>query len=696
MSGTYRIGVDIGGTFVDCVVQEDGAVAAVGKAPTGTDPVAGIQAAMEAAGKSLDHGLRNLLAATEEIVLGTTHGLNALLARTEGDPVGLITTRGHEDAILIGRVHQKVAGLGPHEVIRVSELRRPEPIVPRWLIHGINERTAADGSELVRLDEEGVAAAADALVAQGCCAIAICFLWSFRDPTHEQHAAEIIRDRHPEIRLCLSSDIAPILGEYERVATTVVNTYLLGIVGPHLEQLGGALSAAGFGGQLSVMTSAGGTVPLAQVASRPVETLGSGPVGGVIAAHRLLDEIGAEGCLTADMGGTSFDVGLVAANGAATSDVTIVAQLHLAVPAIDVRSIGAGGGSVCWLDDDGRLHVGPRAAKSGVGPACYGMGGTEATVTDADLLLGRLDPDAVLGGRISLSVEAAEAAMRPIAEALGIDTVTAAAGIVRIADAQMADLVRRMSVERGHDPRGLSLICFGGAGPLHVGSFAPDLGVREAIVPADAGVFSADGLVRAGWRRVYRRSVQSTAPLDPKAVGDALASMLAQAKADIAASGRQSEPTFTLAIDLRYRRQTHDVEVPVDDVIDERSLAEVIERFEQRYKEIHGAGTGYRAAGIEATTVRLYATIPGSTSRLATAESQEPALPELHAQRDVYLEGWCRDVPIYEAQALSVGAVLTGPALLDWPTTTLVVHPGQEATMLAGGHTRLTFGGAMA
>ena len=484
MSGDdYRIGVDMGGTFVDCVVQGAGRVVAVGKSPTGTDPVEGIRAAVTVAGQALGLGLADVLGKTSEIVLGTTVGLNALLSRTGSGGIGLLTTRGHEDAILIGRVHQKVAGLGPHEVIRVSELRRPEPIVPRWLIKGINERVDADGSTVVELDEDGVAASADDLVGAGCRAIAIAFLWSFRDPAHERRTAEIVRQRHPQIQLCLSSEIAPVLGEYERVSTTVVNAYLLDVVGGHLERVSETLAASGFRGRVLVMTSAGGSVPLEQVVTRPVDTLGSGPVGGVIAAQDLLAQVGIDGCLTADMGGTSFDVGLVTAAGSATTDLTVVAQLHLAVPAIDVRSIGAGGGSIAWLDNDGRLHVGPQAVLPGVGPACFGRGGTDATVTDADLLLGRLDPTATFGADISLKLEPARTAVQRLADRLGVDTVTAAAGIVRIADAQMADLIRRMSIERGHDPRGLAVVAFGGAGPLHVGSFAPDLGVREALVP---------------------------------------------------------------------------------------------------------------------------------------------------------------------------------------------------------------------
>jgi N-methylhydantoinase A len=683
----------MGGTFVDCVLQRGGHVVAVAKAPTGTEPVTGIRDAIQAAGNQVGMGLPELLAATSEIVLGTTVGLNALLTRNDSGRVGLLTTRGHEDAILIGRVHQKVAGLGPHEVIRVSELRRPDPIVPRWLIHGIHERIDAEGSELVRLDESGVAIAADGLAAAGCRAVAICFLWSFREPRHEQRAADIVAAQHPDIRVCLSSDLAPILGEYERVSTTVVNAYLLDVVGPHLERVTHGLEADGFSGQVSVMTSAGGTVPLQQVATRPVETLGSGPVGGVIASQELLSTVGSTGALSADMGGTSFDVGLVTERGSLTTDVTVVAQLHLAVPAIDVRSIGAGGGSIAWIDDDGRLHVGPLAATPGIGPACYGRGGTDATVTDADLLLGRLDRAAVLGGRISLSVDKAESAIRPIADRLGIDTITAAAGIVRVADAQMADLLRRMSVERGHDPRELTLICFGGAGPLHVGAFAPDLGVREAIVPVNGGVFSADGLVRAGWRRVYRRSLLAAVPLEPSVIAAAVASMEAQARADVAAAARPGNAILRRSIDLRYRRQTHDVEVDLGDVIDEDSLADVVERFERRYEEIHGRGTGYREAGIEATTVRVYATLPSYDQINAGATPNAPASTSFEPtrQRDVYFDGWCRDVPIHDAETLASGSTLSGPALLEWRTTTLVVHPHQEVEILPGGHARLTF-----
>ena len=432
------------------------------------------------------------------------------------------------------------------------------------------------------------------------------FLWSFREPAHERRAAEIVRERQPHLRLALSSEIAPVLGEYERTATTVVNASLLGPMGCSLTPDSARCAHAASAARVAMMTSGGGSVDLAMVKQRPVETLGSGPVGGVIAAQRVAVATGRPSVIAVDMGGTSFDVSLIHRGAAETTDLTIVGQLHLAVPAVDVRSIGAGGGSICWLDGDGGLHVGPRAAAPGVGPACYGLGGTEPTVTDADLLLGRIDPDAVLGGRIHLSVGAAEESDRCVGERLDVDPVDAAAGIVRVADAQMADQVRKSSLERGHDPRGMTLLAFGGAGPLHVGGIAPDIGVPEAIVPLGASVFSAEGLCLAVWHRSYRRSVLLSTPLDVAAVKEAILGLEAIARADLAAVGREGTPALQRAIDLRYRRQTHHVTVPMDGVVDEDMLADTVRRFERRYEELHGPGTGYAAAGIEATSVRLW------------------------------------------------------------------------------------------
>ncbi|HET9457848.1 MAG TPA: hydantoinase/oxoprolinase family protein [Candidatus Limnocylindrales bacterium] len=691
------IGLDMGGTFVDCVVAAERGLA-VGKAPTTRpDPIAGLLDALADAARDAGLSLEELLARAGDLAHGTTLGLNAVLTRN-GGTVGLLTTRGHEDALLIGRVHQKVAGLRPQELTRASQLRKPEPLVPRWRIRGIDERIDADGREVVELDEAGVAEATRDLVAAGCDAIAITFLWSFRAPAHERRAAAIAAETCPGVPIVVSSDVAPVLGEYERSAATVVDAFLVRPFGGYVTRLGAELRRLGFSGNLWLMGMTGGLSPAAVAASRPVETLRSGPVGGTVAGGRVGARLGRQGVITADMGGTSFDVGLIVDGRPETVGQTIVGQLHLAVPAVDVRSIGAGGGSIAWLDEQGGLHVGPRSAGAQPGPACYGQGGTEPTVTDADVVLGRLDPGAVLANRIPIDADAARSAIDRLADRLGVDPVAAAAGIVDVADAQMADLVRTMTVERGHDPRDFLLVVFGGAGPLHVGRFASDVGVLEAVVPPAASVLSALGLAVAEYRRTYRRSRRMSAPPDPAIVHAIFEELENRAVADFRATGLTGEPTVERWVELRYRRQTHQLRVPVPSI--ERgaaSLGGLVTAFEERYARTYGAGTGYAAAGIEATTFGLDLSSPrrheqgdGTAEAVSVSGTTAPA-----ARRRVYFESWI-DTPVYGGDSLRRGIEIQGPAVVDWPTTTLVIHPDQSVGIGPAGdvHLRLRPEGA--
>ena len=535
------IGIDMGGTFVDCVVhRSDGSTVESKVATTPDDPVSGIVAALHAASGRAGVPLETLLGEATALVHGTTLGLNAVLART-GGRVGLLATRGHEDALAIGRVHQKVAGLRPDELTRASELRKPTPLVPRWDIAGIHERVDATGSVVVALDEIGVVEAARRLVGGGCQVLAVAFLWSHVRPDHERRAAELIQAALPGVPVVISSDVAPVLGEYERTAATIVDAALLAPFRGYLDRVGQAVRSAGFGGRLWVMGMIGGVVAWDSAAARPVDTLRSGPVGGIIASGRIGARVGRRSIITTDMGGTSFDVGLLVDGTPLQADTTVVGQFHLAIPSIDVRSIGAGGGSIAWLDGSG-VHVGPRSAGADPGPACYGRGGTEPTVTDADLVLGRLEPGAVLGGAISLDLGAAEGALRPLADGLGLDIVATAAGIIRVADAQMANLIRTSSLERGHDPRRFTLVAYGGAGPLHVGRFGADLGFEEALIPPSASVLSALGLATADHRRTYRRSRRLRLPVDSEELGSIVAELRHEAIGDLGASGRRRPP----------------------------------------------------------------------------------------------------------------------------------------------------------
>jgi N-methylhydantoinase A len=683
----------MGGTFVDCVACGPAGIAAGKALTTRPDPIPGILAALEHAAAEAGIDVDELLARSSDLAHGTTLGLNAVLTQV-GGRVGVITTKGHEDALLIGRVHQKVAGLRPHELMRTSELRKPDPLVARSFIRGIDERIDAGGVEIVALDEAGVLVAAGGLVADGCDALAITFLWSFRNPAHERRAAEIIRDAYPDLPLVRSSDVAPILGEYERAAATAVNAFLLKPFSGYLGRLTGVLRERGFKGHVWVMGMTGGLIPAASAATRPLDTLRSGPVGGLVASGQIGQRFGRVDLIATDMGGTSFDVGLVVDGTPELADVAIVARLHLAIPSFDIRSIGAGGGSIAWLDEQDGLHVGPGSAGSEPGPASYGRGGTEPTVTDADLLLGRLNPNAILGGEIRLDRDAAEAAIAALARRLGVSVIDAADGIVRVADAQMADLVRAITLERGYDPTRFVLTAFGGAGPLHVGRFAADTGVVEAVVSPLASVLSAFGLATAEYRRTYRRSCRSVAPLDGTVLSATFDEIMAVAADDFAATDLDGPMVVRRWVELRYRRQTHQLRVPwALDLDGEEAFDRLVGDFERLYEGRYGPGTGYAAAGIEATAVGVAVTVERSKARAEVARDVPvgavDARPDGH--RPVFFGRWVQETPIYRGAGLEPGAVIAGPAVVDWPATTLVIHPEQEASVAPSGDVILRF-----
>ncbi|MGH2406499.1 MAG: hydantoinase/oxoprolinase family protein [Candidatus Limnocylindrales bacterium] len=691
------IGLDMGGTFVDSVLLWPSHPIVEAKAlTTPGDPVTGIMAALQATADAAAMPLRGLLSDTGAIIHGTTLGLNTIVGGN-GARVGLLATRGHEDAILIGRVRQKVAGLRPHQMTRVADLRKPRPLVPRWDIAGVHERIDAAGQVVVTLDEPGVLEAADRLVTDGCEALVVAFLWSHLRSDHERRAAQLIETAHPGVPVVLSSAVAPVIGEYERTAAAIINASLLARFSGYLDRLGRALASAGFGGSLWIMGMTGGVMPADAAAQRPVETMHSGPIGGIMAAAHVGVEIGRSTLIATDMGGTSFDVGLIVDGEAQQTDFTIVGQFDIAAPAVQVRSIGAGGGSIAWLDDFGGLHVGPRSAGAEPGPACYGRGGAESTVTDADLVLGRLDRETVLGGQIRLDLDAARRSIAPIAERIGVSVVEAAAGIVRIADAQMADLIRTATIERGHDPRAFTLVAFGGAGPLHVGRFAADVGVKEALIPQSAAVFSALGLASADYRRTYRRSRRMALPLDPVQISPIFTELRREAEEDFGAAGLAGLVALTPWLDIRYGRQTHQLRVAATWAGQgEVDLDAVGADFEALYERTFGPGTGYAAAGMEATAIGLHALAAGlaagTTSRLGSSRrSRGPARRSAIRRRPVWFDAWIDDTPVYGATDLALEEAIGGPAIVDYGATSLVVHPGQTAVVDEHGNLRLRF-----
>jgi N-methylhydantoinase A len=680
------IAVDSGGTFTDCVVLDADGNVTTAKAPsTPSDFAAGVVASVTRAAEIIGAPFADLLAGTKPFCHGTTVATNALLTRT-GSRVGLVTTKGHEDALIIGRTIQKVAGLADTELTNLARLEKAVPIVPRPLIKGVTERVDSHGIVVVALDENEARAAAAALVDAGVEAIAVCFLWSFLDPTHEQAVQRLISDEFPEVFVTASHEVAPVIKEYERGATTVLNAYLSKKTHTYIGSLQGKLAAGGLAHDPVIMQSTGGVTSAEASKRHAVSLLGSGPAGGVLGAAALGRLIGVPNIVTTDVGGTSFDVGLVVDGEPLIIGTPVFDKYHTVLPIIDVASIGAGGGSIAWIEPGtGLLKVGPNSAGASPGPVCYGAGGTEPTVTDANLVLGRIDPDYFLGGTRPLHRDLAEEAIRRrIAEPMGISVAEASAGIVDILDARMADLVRAKTIGRGYDPSEFALFAFGGAGPLHVGAYAADVGAKLVIVPAHSSVFSALGIAGSDLVHVRQLSDPMTAPFDARRLNELYHRLEEQVRADLAASGVPTDDiTFGRELEMRYRGQVHEVRVPVPTTeLDDGDVAGVVEEFVRRYDRRFGRGAAFDRAGMEARTllVRGVGRVVKPQLRPGALEPEDPSAARI-GTRQVYfgqLEGYT-DVAIYRREQLRPGNRVVGPAIVEAADTTIVIHPLQSA-----------------
>lgn len=677
----YVVAVDSGGTFSDCVVIDDQGQVITAKAPsTPADYSEGVLAAVAEAAARLGRTLPQLLAESVLFAHGTTVATNTLLTRT-GAKVGLMTTLGHEDVLLIGRTYQKVAGLPEEVVMDIAHLDKPEPLVPRWLTVGVPERLDWQGREVVPLDRQAVLAGLERLLAEGIEALAVSLLWSFRNPSHEQAIREIVQERVPELSITCSSDLVPVMKEYERTATTVLNAYLGARTARYLAALEDRLATQGLAGPAVVMQSNGGVVRIERARERAVQLLTSGPAGGLVGARYLARLLGHPNVVTTDVGGTSFDVGLLVDGEPLLADAPVFDQYQLILPVIDVATIGTGGGSIARVEH-GVLKVGPESAGADPGPACYGKGGKEPTVTDANVVLGRLNPERFLGGRMRLDREAAERAIRDrLARPLGLSLEEAALGVVAIADAHMADLVRRVTVERGFDPREFVLYAFGGAGPLHAGAYAEDAGCRKWLVPLLAPVFSAFGIAQSDLTAVAEASEPMYAPLPAPAVRRILAELEGRVRQELLQNGaREADIRFERFVTMRYRGQIHEIRTPILAAdLQAEQLDDVTARFERLYEQRYGRGTAYRRAGIQAFTFRVM----GRASLFPPAFRAAPVLPheaEPYTERAVILPGRGKtELPIYRAEALKPGARLSGPAVVEAEDTTIFLPEGHRA-----------------
>jgi len=708
-----HVGVDIGGTFTDCVVVSRAGSLIATKSPS-TPPhfAQGMLQAMTLAAERLGTDLAGFCRRIEVLSHGTTVGTNALIQR-RGARVGLITTLGHEDAIHIMRGSRGLTSRDLVQVVHFPESRKPLPIVPKRLIRGVSERIDCFGDVVVRLNEAQARAAIRALLDEGVEAIAICLLWSFRNPVHERRLAQFVRDMAPECFVSCSVELAPKWGEYERLTATALNAYIGPVSARYLGDLDTRLRAAGYRKPLQITQCGGGTISLERAMQAPLLTLDSGPVSGVTASRFLGERIGVRNIITTDMGGTSFDVGIITEGEAAFSFVSHVAQYEYFIPKVDIQAIGSGGGSLARVDAASRtLKVGPESAGADPGPACYGKGNPVATVTDADVVLGTIDPENFLGGRIRLDKAKALAAVQSVAEGLGLSLFETAAGIVKIAEFRMADLIRKTTVEKGFDPRDYSLFAFGGAGPVHAGVFARELGVQNVIIPLNriASTWCAFGAATADILHLHECVDIQASPFDPQRVAEGLRGLLERAIAQFdQESIAKARRRFRCSIDMRHRGQIHEVEVPWPyshtrangtprEPIGKPAIEALVAAFYSRYEAIYGKGAAYREARLEMVNFRIRAMAQTNPPQLAQRPGASPTLAKHQSTREVYWEeaGGLLATPIYDGGTLEPGHTLPGPAVVETTDTTVVVRPGQSLDVDSWGNFVLRFAGGPA
>ena len=684
---SLRIGGDIGGTFTDCVILAQSGRRLTTKAlTTPGDPADGVLDCLNIAAEAMSSTVPDLLARTTAFVHGTTVGTNAL-AQRRGARTGLLMTRGHEQTITIGRVRQKIMGLSEREKTHITHLSKADPpIVAPEDIRAVTERIDVNGDVIVALDLDGAVAAIDELVASGIEALAICLLWSFVKPDHEQKIAEYVRTAHPGLYLSLSSEVAPLLGEYERSVSTVFNSYIGPTVGDYLYRLETHLKEQGMACSLLVMQSNGGLSTVPAIRNRPLLTIDSGPAGGVLGGHFFSDLTDARNIICTDVGGTTFDVGLVFDDRVQMDPLPVIDQYAYLTPKIYIKSIGAGGGSIARVDSGGSLRVGPHSAGAMPGPACYGRGGTEPTVTDAHLVLGYLDADHPLGGTVHLDRAAAEAALAAVADQLSMPVIELAAGIAEISSAQMADLMRKVTVERGLDPRGFIVFAYGGAGPVYAPFLARQIGARMAYVPGDSGMFSALGMLTTDLIFQEERSFRVRPPLaeaDIAAVNQMLEILASQVVERFAAEGIDAgQVQLSRAVDMRFAMQVHELDVDLPDSnLTESDIAQTCSDFVAKYERTYGENSAYVEAGIEMVTFRVTGLVALDRPTLAV-ETGGDSTDSMVGERPVHFSSAANDTggfvtaQVHDGGRLRAGQTLAGPAIVQRFGDTVVVPPG--------------------
>lgn len=668
----YRVSMDIGGTFTDIVAYNE-STKEYHATKASTTPGELSRGVITGLGALVDE-----LSEIEFVVHGTTQGLNAFLER-RGVPVLLLATDGVEDSYHIAR--------GPRQELYNAQYRKPEPLIERKDVVGIPGRLEYDGSELVPLDEDAVRAAARRAREEGHGAIAVAYLFSYKNPVHELRTRDIIREElGADFTVSLSHESAKEWREYERTSSAVVEAYTGPVVRNYLVALEEELVERGVDVPLHIMQSSGGILTAKSARERPLQTLLSGPVGGAIGGEKLTDVLANKNLIGVDMGGTSFDVSLVVDGKPDVSTEAELEGLPLLMSVVNIHTIGAGGGSVAWIEAGG-LRVGPRSAGATPGPACYGRGGTEPTVTDANLVLGRVDAESFAGGQMALDVAASRTALASVGTALGLDVTEIAEGICDVANSQMAQAIRTITISRGIEPRDFALVAFGGAGPMHAVFLAKELGIAETIIPRFPGAFSAWGMLQGDVRKDFTEPYFFLdEDLDTADMSRVLHSIEQEALAGLADEGIPADRRYCEhSVDVRYQMQEFFLSVPLrsaTEPLEEGFLDRLAERFAAQYEDRYGhANLG---APIEVVTLRSRVTGQlDSSDSLQIAAATTPDFP--HEIRKVVFEQREWDTVIVDRAVLGAGHTFEGPAVVVEATATTVVPPRFSVTVESHG-----------
>ena len=694
----YYIGVDIGGTFTDCVLLDSGGRHVTAKAlSTKTDPVDGVRAALTLLSEQVGSELSTVLASTSRFSHGTTIGTNAVLER-RGAHVGLIATAGHGDALTMMRGRGRVAGRPIEDVFLVHGTSLPAPLIVPGAILELHERVDRTGTVVVALDRERAREEIRGFLRRyQLDAVAVTLLWSFVNPVHERLIAELLIEEAPEIYVSQSVDVSPRLGEFERMVATVINGYVGPVCGRYLGHLADSLRRDGLMTPLLVMQSSGGVLPAAVAAATPLGTIDSGPAGGLTGVASLARAYGHERVVATDMGGTSFDIGLVVDGQPMMAEENTVDQYTYRLPRLDMRSVACGGGTLARQDPaTGAIRVGPESAGSEPGPACYGRGGTEPTVTDADVVLGLIRPKGFLDGRMPLDAEAARAAVGVLAKRLGLSLEETAAGIVNVNNMHAATLIRQETIERGLDPRDFVLYAYGGAGPVHAFGFAAEIGVQDVVVPLENGAstLSAYGIASGDVVRYAEIETSILAPLDGDALSAAARKVVQAARAAMVAVGNAGEADVSVVALMRLQEQlVNRLEIPLPLPVGPDTGRQLLARFHAEYQRRYGAGGtglfgahevfGLRARAALASSVPPVAGTSGLGHGRAT-DTTEVYWPTRHQ--------W-QTTQVFDGPAFTAAGQVRGPALVELAHTTIAVPLDTTLSTGARGEIRLHLDG---